>query len=298
MRTIRPLTLPRRAFLASSLALAACHKPEQGAAPAASAKGVRTLVDAVAGRWRMPGDRTRDRWRHPAESLAFWGLKPGMTVLEFWPGTGWYTDIIAPFLAATHGKLYEANIDADDPAEPSARQAADAFAAKLKAAPRLYGEVVLTEFSARSGPVAPAGSCDLALFLRNLHNWMAAGIAEKAFHDAFAALKPGGVLGLEEHRAAPGGVQNALAPDGYVLEAYAIDLAAAAGFRLAGRSEINANPKDSRDHPFGVWTLPPTRLSAPRGQAPQPNFDHTRYDLIGESDRMTLKFVKPERPAD
>lgn len=289
----RPLLIPRRAFLASGLALAACHKPADGAPPPASAKGINTLAEAVAGAWRTPQDRARDRWRHPAESLAFWGLGPGMTVVEFWPGAGWYTDIIAPFLAGTHGKLHVANIDADDPAEPAARQAAEAFAAKLKSQPRLYGEVALTEFSATSGPVAPAGSCDLALFLRNLHNWMAAGIAEKAFHDAFAALKPGGVLGLEEHRAVPGGVQNALAPDGYVLEAYAVELAEAAGFRLSGKSEINANPKDSKGHPFGVWTLPPTRLSAPRGQPAQPNFDHTRYDLIGESDRMTLRFVKP-----
>ncbi|MFZ4606249.1 MAG: class I SAM-dependent methyltransferase, partial [Caulobacter sp.] len=135
---------------------------------------------------------------------------------------------------------------------------------------------------------------DLVLFLRNLHNWMAAGIVDKAFKAAFAALKPGGVLGIEEHRAAPGQVQDVLAASGYVQQAYAIQLAKEAGFILAGASEINANPKDTKDHPFGVWTLPPTRLSAPRGQPPKPGFDHAKYEAIGESDRMTLKLVKPK----
>jgi predicted methyltransferase len=141
--------------------------------------------------------------------------------------------------------------------------------------------------------VAPAGAADMALFLRNLHNWMAAGLAEKAFHDAFAALKPGGVLGLEEHRAPSGGVQDVLASDGYVQQAYAVQLAREAGFTFDGASEINANPKDTHDHPFGVWTLPPVRRSSPRGQPADPDFDHAPYDAIGESDRMTLRFRKP-----
>jgi predicted methyltransferase len=141
--------------------------------------------------------------------------------------------------------------------------------------------------------VAPAGSADLVLFLRNLHNWMAAGLAEKAFRDALAALKPGGVLGIEEHRAKAGGLQDPMAASGYVQEAYVRQLARESGFQSAGASEINANPKDDRDHPFGVWTLPPERRSSPRGQPPNPAFDHSRYDAVGESDRMTLKFVKP-----
>ncbi|MCE3289738.1 MAG: methyltransferase, partial [Caulobacter sp.] len=143
-------------------------------------------------------------------------------------------------------------------------------------------------------PVAPAGTADLVLFLRNLHNWMAAGIADKAFRDAFAALKPGGVLGIEEHRGIPGAVQDPLAADGYVQQDYAVQLAKEAGFLLVSDSEINANPKDDRKHPYGVWTLPPTRLSAPRGQPPKAGFDHAKYDAIGESDRMTLKLVKPK----
>jgi predicted methyltransferase len=279
--------LSRRALLAGAAALAGC----QGETP--KIQPPKTIPEAVAGSWRSVSDRARDPWRHPTESLTFWGLKPGATVVEFWPGSGWYTEILAPYLAATGGKLYAAHLQPGDPPDPSASQMIEAFRAKYGEASKLYGEVEVTAFGPTSGPVAPAGSADLVLFLRNLHNWMAAGSAEKAFRDAFLALKPGGVLGVEEHRAAPGGVPDLLAESGYVDQAYAIRLAQEAGFQLAAASEINANPKDTRDHPFGVWTLPPVRRSSPRGQAPNPAFDHTKYDAIGESDRMTLKFVKP-----
>jgi len=278
---------------AAALALAGC-KPRAKAAdsPAMPVKGgPQTLAEAVAGDWRLPADKARDPWRHPVETLTWWGLKPGMTVVEFWPGAGWYTDILAPYLEATGGKLYEANLE---PSDPAATQAVQAYAAKLTAKPKLYGKVEIAAFGPTSGPVAPDGSADVVLFLRNLHNWMAAGIVDKAFKAAFAALKPGGVLGIEEHRAEPGQTQDVLAANGYVQQAYAIQLAKEAGFILAGTSEINANPKDTKDHPFGVWTLPPTRLSAPRGQPPKPGFDHAKYDAIGESDRMTLKLVKPK----
>lgn len=281
--------LSRRALLVGAAALAGC----QGEPAQPKARPPKTIADAVAGPWRTAADRARDPWRHPAESLAFWGLKPGDTVVEFWPGAGWYTEILAPFLAATGGKLYAAHLQPGDPPDPSVSQMVDAFRARYGETSRLYGKVEVTAFGPTSGPVAPAGSSDLALFLRNLHNWMAAGVAEKAFRDAFLALKPGGVLGVEEHRAAPGGVPDVLADSGYVDQAYAIRLAQEAGFRLVAASEINANPKDTRDHPFGVWTLPPVRRSSPRGQAPDPAFDRARYDAIGESDRMTLKFVKP-----
>ena len=278
---------------AAALALAGCKPKPKAADPAAMPvkSGPQTIAEAVAGDWRLPADRARDPWRHPVETLTWWGLKPGMTVVEFWPGAGWYTDIIAPFLEATGGKLYEADLE---PSGPAATQVIQAYAAKLAAKPKLYGKVEITAFGPTSGPVAPDGSADLVLFLRNLHNWMAAGIADKAFKAAFAALKPGGVLGIEEHRAAPGQVQDVLAASGYVQQAYAIQLAKEAGFILAGASEINANPKDTKDHPFGVWTLPPTRLSAPRGQPPKPGFDHAKYEAIGESDRMTLQLVKPK----
>jgi predicted methyltransferase len=273
----------RGLLLAGAAALSACSAPKGVAAPT-------TLEAAVAGPWRLPADRARDRWRHPTEALRFWGLKPGQTVVEFWPGAGWYTDIIAPFLAATGGKFYAADLQASD---PEGRTMVEAYSRKLAANPKLYGKVEITAFGPTSGPVAPAGSADLVLFLRNLHNWMAAGLAEKAFRDAFAALKPGGVLGVEEHRADPAAVPDVMAASGYVPQAYTVQLAKEAGFDLAAASEINANPKDTRDHPFGVWTLPPVRRSSPPGHPADPAFDHAKYDAIGESDRMTLKFVKP-----
>lgn len=283
------MTWSRRALLASAGALAACGG--EAAKPVVKPRAA-TLEEAVAGDWRPPANRARDVWRHPVQSLAFWGLRPGMTVLEFWPGAGWYTDILAPFLNATGGTLYAANLQVDDSAL-AARQTVEAYRRKLEARPELYGHVRITAFGPTSGPPAPAGRVDLALFLRNLHNWMAAGIAEKAFRDAFVALKPGGVLGIEEHRAPPGDLPDVLAASGYVQEAYVRQLAAEAGFVDARSSEINANPYDDHEHPFGVWTLPPTRASSPRGQPPDPTFDHGPYDAIGESDRMTLRFVKP-----
>ena len=289
------LVIPsRRALLAGGAAavLTACGKKE-GAPPAkpADARRIETIADAVAGDWRSAADKARDVWRHPVESLTFWGLQPGMTVVEFWPGAGWYTDILAPFLDATGGKLYAANLE---PSEPQVVEVVEAYKRKLADNRKIYGDVEVTAFGPTSGPVAPAGSADLVLFLRNLHNWMAAGIADKAFRDAFAALKPGGFLGIEEHRGIPGAVQDPLAADGYVQQDYAIQLAKEAGFQLVAANELNANPKDDKKHPFGVWTLPPTRLSAPRGQPPKAGFDHAKYDAIGESDRMTLKLVKPK----
>ncbi len=283
----------RSLILGAAAGLSACGRKTAVAPASAAAKGARTLEAAVAGRWRSPADKARDVWRHPVETLTFWDLRPGQTVVEFWPGAGWYTEILAPFLAQTRGKLYAATLQAD-PNDPAAAEIVEAYRRKLAAKPRLYGQVEITRFGPTSGPVAPAGTADRVLFLRNLHNWMAAGIAEKAFKDALAALKPGGILGVEEHRGQTGRVQDVLAADGYVQQAYVVQMAAEAGFVLAGASEINANPKDTKDHPFGVWTLPPTRLSAPRGEPPEPSFDHAKYDAIGESDRMTLKFVKPQ----
>jgi predicted methyltransferase len=281
------LSLSRRSALVGAAALAACSRSAKP--PPAASSAPDTIERAVAGAWRAPADRARDAWRHPVESLKFWGLKPGQTVVEFWPGAGWYTDILAPFLAATGGKLYAAELEPNDDAS---RAVIAAFKQRLAAKPKLYGDVAVTAFGARSDAVAPAGSADLVLFLRNLHNWMAAGIAEKAFRDAYAALKPGGVLGIEEHRADAGGVPDVLAADGYVQQPYVIKLAQEAGFHFDASSEINANPKDTKDHPFGVWTLPPVRRSSPRGEPDDPNFDHAKYDAIGESDRMTLRLIK------
>jgi predicted methyltransferase len=282
--TVSGRFLTRRGVIASAVALSAC-----GARPS-GADGPKTLEAAVAGSWRAAADRARDPWRHPLESLRFWGLRPGQTVVEFWPGTGWYSDIVAPFLAATGGRFYAADLQASD---PDGQAMVAAYRHRLEAGPELYGKVGFTAFGPTSGAVAPAGSADVVLFLRNLHNWMAAGLAEKAFRDAFAALKPGGVLGVEEHRADPAAAPDAAASSGYVAQAYVVQIAQEAGFTLAAASEINANPKDDHNHPFGVWTLPPVRRSSPRGQPADPAFDRAKYDAIGESDRMTLKLIKP-----
>ena len=288
------LSLPtRRAALLGALSLggatlAACNRGEE-AEPRVPASAM-SLQEAVAGAWRPPEDKARDAWRHPVETLDFFGLKPGMTVVEMWPGAGWYTDILAPYLAASNGKLYAANLQASDPAST---EVVEAYRQKLRARPRLYGEVEITAFGPTSGPIAPAGEADLVLTFRNIHNWMAAGIVDKAFADAFAALKPGGVFGVVEHRAEPGGVQDPAAASGYVEQAYVIRLGQEAGFILDKASEINANPRDTKDHPFGVWTLPPVGRTSPRGEPEDPEFDRSRYEAIGESDRMTLRFVKP-----
>jgi len=285
------IRLSRRHLVLSTLALAACSRTP---AVQPKAQGPITLQDVVAGAWRPPADKARDAWRHPVESLQFWGLKPGQTVIEFWPGTGWYTDILAPYLAANGGKLYAAQLQQSQ----SWNRAVGAFVVGYEqhyaSNPKLYGKVELAAFGPTTAAVAPPGSADLVIFALSLHDMMAQGLAEKALRDAYAALKPGGVLGIEEHRADPSSVPDPMAANGYVQQAYVVKLAEEAGFRLDGASEINANPKDVRDHPFGVWTLPPVRRSSPLGQAPNPAFDHKKYDAIGESDRMTLRLVKPQ----
>jgi predicted methyltransferase len=253
------------------------------------------LAEVVAGDWRQAEDRARDPARHPLESLEFWGLKPGMTILEVQPGGGWWTDILAPYAKKTGGRYLATGPDLADPELPDrARKARADMEAEYAARKDLYGEVGLVNWGAKSAP--PAAQFDFALVARSFHGWMRAeGRVAKALGDLFAALKPGGILAIEQHRAAPG-AQDPEAKSGYVTEAYLIEQAEKAGFKLAARSEINANPKDTHDHPFGVWTLPPVRITVPygSGKEPDPTFDHSKYDAIGESDRMTLRFVKPQ----
>jgi predicted methyltransferase len=250
------------------------------------------LADVIANGPRSAPDKARDVFRHPYESLTFWGLKPGMTVIDVSPGAGWWTDILAPYLARTGGRYIAAMADLDDPKTgEGARKGRAAFEAKYGADPKLYGRVTTVGFGPHSGPLAPPGTVDLVLVSREIHDWAQVdGFTAKAFGDFHAALKGGGVLAVEDHRAPDD--WDPKKANGYISEAWVIGEAKKAGFALAARSDINANPRDTKDHPFGVWTLPPTRRSAPPGQPPNPAFDHAKYDAIGESDRMTLKFVK------
>lgn len=252
-----------------------------------------SLEWAIGGAWRAQ-DRVRDPWRHPAETLRFFGLQPKMTVIDFWPGSGWYTEILAPYLARGDGRYIAAGFQTGQGSDPSQAALMAAYQQRFSDNRRLYGQIQFSAFGPTSGPVAEPNTADLILFMRTLHAWMAAGIAEKAFADAFSAMRPGGVLGVEQHRLDPEDDQDPAAANGYVQEAFVKQLAAEAGFAFVAASEINANDKDTKDHPFGADTLPPTSLTAPAGQPPNPAFDRSKYDAIGESDRMTLKFRKPE----
>ncbi|OUR60924.1 methyltransferase [Colwellia sp. 39_35_sub15_T18] len=239
------------------------------------------LEQAVSGEHRSAKNKARDQYRHPVETLNFFGFTPEMTVVEITPGGGWYTEILAPALKGT-GKLYGAHYP--DTGEDNYYSNSRKKLEKKLASNVVFSEVVLTDFVPRKqSELAPQGSADLVLTFRNLHNWKDAGV-EQVFKDAFNALKVGGVLGVVEHRL-PAGVaaENAV---GYVSEAHTIKQAKAAGFRFAGASEVNANSKDLAVHPKGVWTLPPVLRLGEK--------DKAKYLAIGESDRMTLKFVKPE----
>lgn len=292
--------LSRRRFstiaAAALLAPAACGRPEQEPAALKEPKAAQVLPPAgslewaAAGPWRI--DPERDIWRHPLETLRFWGLKPEMTVVEIYPGRGWYTSILAPYLAKNQGKLYAAGFDPLT-AGPAEAETIRSFGNRFLARPEFYGDVELSVLSPDSPGVAPDGSADLIILARNLHTLLGRGFAPKAFADFYKALKPGGVLGVEQHRAPATGLQDPQASNGYVQEAYAKVLAQEAGFEFVQSTEINANPKDDRDHPFGVWTLPPTLRTAPLGRPRDPNFDTAPYVEIGESDRMTLRFRKP-----
>ncbi len=260
---------------------------EETAAASDAMSAEEMLQAVIAGDHRSEEERARDAFRHPAETLAFFGVEPTMTVVEVSPGGGWYTKIIAPYMKAGGGAYFAANFDPAS-SEYAARSVA-AFKENYMSDPETYGDISLTVLDG-DADIAPAGTADAVLTFRNVHNWTGRGVADDYFGKFFTALKPGGVLGVVEHRAdGPEGEGDS----GYVAEATVIALAEAAGFELDERSEINANAADTKDHPFGVWTLPPVRRSsAVRGQE-DPDFDRAKYDAIGESDRMTLKFRKP-----
>jgi predicted methyltransferase len=242
------------------------------------------LRSALAGAHRGAANRARDAARHPVETLRFFGLQPSQQVIEIAPGGGWYTEILAPYLR-DHGRLYAAHEAADD-ADEYRRRGRRSFDEKLARNPELYDRVKvgLLPRTPRFTDIAPPGGADLVLTFRNVHNWIEAGHLEESLRAFHAVLKPGGLLGVEEHRAPPGSSLDWIKKNGYVSEDLLIERARAAGFRLDARSEVNANPRDTKDHPHGVWSLPPTLRGG--------ELDRERYLAIGESDRFTHRYVK------
>jgi predicted methyltransferase len=275
--------------LVAGLALGALVLATPATFAANETKSDMTIDAAVAGSWRSADAKARDAERHPGPALAFWGLKPGMTILEIQPGGGWWTEILAPYARANRGEFYATAADLSDPGLPeNARKGRNDFAAKY-ADESVYGKVNLVNWGPKAAPL-PANKFDFVLLARGIHGWVRQGTFESNLANIVQSLKPGGILAIEQHRAKAG--QDPSVFNGYVDEAYVIKTVEKAGLKLDGKSEINANAKDTKDHPFGVWTLPPTRQSAEGGKPADPSFDRAKYDAIGESDRMTLKFVK------
>ncbi len=285
--------------VAVALAASSCAQTQERTAPAKAA-GNATAVDladpmmvmrswesVLQGQWRDAKNIARDEYRHPLDTLSFFGVQPNQTVIEITPGSGWYSEILAPYLEP-QGQYIAAVVDPAAVAEGSAREyqqrSKSGLETKFAAAPAQYGKARIVGFDPKAPVFGAPGSADVVLTFRNVHNWRGGGTAEGMFQSFFNVLEPGGVLGVVEHRARV----DVPADDksGYVGQAQVIAMAEAAGFRLDATSEVNANPKDTRDHPNGVWTLPPVGRHEPG--------DAAKYKAIGESDRMTLRFVKPE----
>ena len=263
----------RRIFLAASTAL--FLQPIAAIAAPASA-----IDQAVESPKRSEANRARDKYRHPAQTLTFFGVKPGSTVVEIYPSGGWYMEILAPMLR-DKGTYYAAT-------QPPGKYR-DVTLQLVQSDPGRFDKVKLTTFElGKPSEIAPPGTADFVLTFRNVHNMLMAGEdkAAQAFADFYKALKPGGVLGIEDHRLPENADAAREKSSGYLKQSTVIRLAKAAGFKLAGESEVNANPKDTADWPDGVWTLPPVLRLGDK--------DRDRYLAIGESDRMTLKFVKPK----
>jgi predicted methyltransferase len=284
------------------LTLAACSQPAPPPPPAAAAParapdqpanppppqsaeqvfGTR-LDQVLAGTWRDPKNTARDQYRHPKQTLEFFGLKPGMTLVEVTPGGGWFSEILAPALKGSGH--YIAAITIPKKPEGEAAQDKTALEKKFGGDAAEYGEAVVVQFDPKAPNLGAPASADMVVTFRNVHNWVMADTAPQMFKAFFDVLKPGGVLGVTDHRAAAGADLAKIKQSGYLPEDYVIKLATDAGFKLEAKSEINANPKDTKDYEKGVWTLPPTLELGDK--------DREKYVAIGESDRMTLKFVKP-----
>jgi predicted methyltransferase len=283
----------RTLAFAIALASAACgpNLPPDVATTTKVQSDEAAIRSAVAMPHRSEANRKRDVYRHPIETLSFFGLKPDMTVVEMFPGQGWYTEILAPLLA-DHGKLIVTTVDTSSytggPQDKPGVKAAHDLQERFKAQPELFGKVQVTRIDPPNNFVlGPDNSADMVLTFRSVHDWVRDGVADKVFAAMFKVLKPGGTLGLVAH-VSPNADAALAGKTGYLQEPYVIELAKKAGFTLAARSDVNANPKDTHDWPEGVWTLPPTYRLGDKNR--------DLYAMIGESDRMTLRFVKPGKP--
>jgi predicted methyltransferase len=280
-------TRARKATLALLVIAAAAGALATVVAVVAEAAPADPLAAAIASPTRTAKNVARDKYRHPLETLRFFGLRPDQTVVEIWPGGGWYMEILAPYLR-DNGKYYAAIMAPKSAgASKEDQENADSLHKRITDDPAHYGKVAITEFRPpQLMEICPPGTADVVLTFRNVHNWIDAANDQQAYFKAFfKALKPGGVLGVVEHRAKPGTSLEDMRKSGYVDEAYLKKLATAAGFRFDAESPINNNPKDTKDYSEGVWTLPPTLTLGDK--------DRAKYLAIGESDRMTLRFVKP-----
>ncbi|MDG0980654.1 MAG: methyltransferase [Halieaceae bacterium] len=267
-------TFRRAVFMWVALVIVALGAPVQASSP---------WQVALQGEHRSEAAKARDVYRHPRETLEFFGVTPSSTVLEMYPGGGWYTDVLAPVLAES-GTLYAAHMGVNE--SNYARRALGGFLSKLGANGDLYKAVTVTAFNPPADvEVAPPESVDVALAIRNIHSWIRLATLETALTSIYDALKPGGIFGVVQHRGKLGMSEQEIKDTGYVDPEYLIGLAELIGFELEAQSEVNANPGDTKDYETGVWTLPPSyRLG---------DQDRSKYEAIGESDRMTLKFVKP-----
>jgi predicted methyltransferase len=283
------LSLPALAGAQAAQAVSAeSDQPADALVPPTSASDFTAaqLDEVLAGSWRSAANRARDAYRHPKATLQFFGVRPDRTVIEITPGGGWYAEILAPLLHDNGHYIAAEKLPA---ADSEARSDDSALRKKFAADPAHYGNAVIVQFDPKAPVFGAPGSADLVLTFRNVHNWAEAGTAPAMFKAFFAVLKPGGVLGVVDHRAAEGASLATVKSSGYLPTDYVVKLATDAGFALDESSEINANPKDTRDYPKGVWTLPPTLALGDK--------DKAKYQAIGESDRMTLRFVKPVAPA-
>ncbi len=296
MTRVAPIALFVLTACRTSQADTATIEPAAAAAPAVTPT---SFAEVLAMPHRSADNRGRDRWRHPAETLAFFGVEPQHTVAELWPGGGWYTEILAPYVRE-RGHLIVTGFDPNGPKEYYGTAQTQQLVARISEHKEIFGnvDVATVPVTVEFGPdgkvakttikpfeLAQAGSVDVVVTFRNSHGWYRNDTIGLVYGAVFRALKPGGIFGVEQHRAAEGADPNQTAAKGYLPEATVIEAAKAAGFELVERSEVNANPQDTRDHPHGVWSLPPALEGG--------EVDRAKYEAVGESDRMTLKFRKP-----